>query len=149
MIEKFRTGTLHGPTAAATQLTGNGAAVNITNAQDVIVVAEVDKGDGAALTFTPQRADAAGTWSAIPNNAKIYVAVDTGTADTLVRQADGVAYATGAVNTDHRVVMRIDPDSLGLSAAGNPITQVRVVISGGHANDRGVVTAYIVPRYKP
>ncbi len=149
MIEKMRTATLHGPTAAAAQLTGNGSAVNVTNAQDIIFVVEVDKGDAAAMTLTPQRADSVPTWSAIPNNAKIYAAVDTGTSDTLVRQTDGVAFATPAANADMRVVIRINPDSLGLSAAGNPITQVRLVIGGGHADDRGVATAYLVPRYMP
>ena len=149
MIEKFRAATLHA--IADAQLTGNGSAVDVSNAQDVVIIAEFSKGDAADKTFTIQRDDAAGTgFAAIVNNAKIYVAADLATADTLVRQADGLAFATGAVATAHRLVMRVNPDSLGLHATSDdPITQIRVAIAGGHADDRGSVTAYIVPRYKP
>jgi hypothetical protein len=150
MFEKVRAFTLHA--VANAQLNGNGNALSVNNAQDIIIVAEFSKGDGAAKSFTLQRDDAAGTgFIALANNAKIAVAVDLATADTLVRQADGVAYTTGAVNTAHRVVIKVNPDSLGLHTGGTnqPCTQIRCVVAGGHANDRGSVTAYIVPRYKP
>lgn len=152
MIEKVRPMTLHATAAAGAQLTGNGSAIDITNAQDIYIVAEIDKGDAAAITLTPQRNDAAGTgWIALANNFKMWQAANVAVSDTLVRDTDDVAYASGAVATDHRVVMKINPDSLGLhtGAGTNPITQIRVVVAGGHANDRGSVVAYIVPRYKP
>ena len=151
MIQKYRIATLHGPAAAAVRLEGNGSAVDVTNAQDITIVAEINKGDTTAIVLTPQRDDVdGGDWIAIANNAKIFAAADTGTSDTLVRVNDNVAYTSGAVNTDHRVVMRIDPDSLGLHAnTDNPITQIRVVVTGGHADDRGSIVAIITPRYKP
>lgn len=151
MIQKYRIATLHGPTAAATRLENNGSAVDVTNANDITIVAEINKGDGTAIVLTPQRDDAdGGDWVAIANNAKIFAAVDTSDSDTLVRQTDAVAYTSGAVDTDHRVVMRIDPASLGFHPnTGNPITQIRVVVSGGHANDRGSIVAIVQPRYKP
>ncbi len=151
MIQKIRALTLHAPTAAAVRLAGNGSLVDVSNAQNITIVAEINKGDGAAITLAPQGDDAAGTGpAAITNNAKIFAAVDTSDSDTLVRVADAVSYVSGAVDTDHRVVMQVDPASLGVhGTSGNPITQIRVAVSGGHANDRGSITAYIEPRYKP
>ena len=152
MIEKVTLVTLHATAAAAAQLTGNGNAAAVGNAQDIYVVAEIDKGDAAALTLTPQRNDAAGTgWIAIANNMRIWQAASTAVSDTLVRATDAVAYTSAAADTILRVVLKINPDSLGLhtGAGTNPITQIRVVVAGGHANDRGSVTAYLVPRYKP
>ena len=151
MIQKIRTATLHGTAASVAQLTGNGSGIDVSNAQNVIIVAEINKGDAAAITLAPQGDDAASTgFAAITNNAKIFAAVDTGTSDALVRQTDAVEYVSGAVDTTHRVVMQIDPASLGnLAASGNPITTLRVAVSGGHANDRGSITAYIEPRYMP
>lgn len=150
MIQKVTPITLHA--IANAQLNGNGSAAAIGNAHEVTIVAEFSKGDAAAKTFTIQRDDAAGTgFIAIANNAKIFVAVDLATSDTLVRQADGVAYATGAVATAHRLVIKVNPDSLGLhTTSGAPCTSIRVVVAGGHANDRGSVTVYLAPiRYKP
>lgn len=149
MIQKVIPITLHA--IANAQLNGNGSAAAVSNALDIVIVAEFSKGDAAAKTFTLQRDDAAGTgFVAIANNAKIWVAADLATSDALVRQADGVAFATGAVATAHRLVMKVNPDSLGLHAtSGDPITSIRCVVAGGHANDRGSVTAYLVPRYKP
>jgi hypothetical protein len=152
MIQKFRAYTMHACRAAAVRLEGVGSAVDVTNAQDITIVAEINKGDATAIVLTPQRDDAAGTgFIALANNVKIFAAADVDTSDTLVRGADAVAYTSGAVNTTHRVVMRINPDSLGLhtGAGTNPITQIRVNITGGHADDRGSVTCYITPRYKP
>ena len=151
MIQKIRPLTLHAPGAAAGRLSGNGSSIDVSTAQNIIIVAEINKGDAAAITLAPQGDDAADTgFAAITNNAKIFAAVDTGTSDTLVRQTDAVSFVSGAVATTHRVVMQIDPASLGnLAASGDPITQLRVVVSGGHADDRGSITAYIEPRYKP
>ena len=150
MIQKIRVHTLHAPGAAAGRLAGNGSAIDVSNAQNITIVAEINKGDAAAITLAPQGDDAAATgFAAITNNAKIFAAVDTGTSDAPVRQTDAVEYVSGAVDTTHRVVMQINPDSLGNLAAGGPITQLRVVVSGGHADDRGSITAYVEPRYKP
>ena len=151
MIQKYRIATLHGPTAAATRLENNGSAVDVTDALEITIVAEIYKGDATAIVLTPQRDDVdGGDWIAIANNAKIFAAANTGTSDALVRQTDNVAYTSGAVDTTHRVVMSINPDSLGLHAnTDNPITQIRVVVSGGHADDRGSITCYVTPRYKP
>ncbi len=150
MFEKFNPVTLHETVAAATRLEGNGSAVNVDGAHDIYVVAEINKGGATAIVLTPERNDAVPTaWVGLANNMRMSVAVDTGTSDTQVRQADGVAYTSGAVATTHRVVMKINPDSLGLQPASDePITQIRVAITGGDANDRGSVTAYLVPRYK-
>ncbi len=150
MIEKVRPVTLHA--VANAQLNGNGAAVALGGAHEVTIVVECSKGDAADKTFTLQRDDAAGTgFIALANNAKIYVAADVTVSDTLVRQANGVAFATGAVATTHRVVFKVDPSSLGLHTGSDaPCTQVRVVVAGGAANDRGSVVAYLAPtRYKP
>jgi len=150
MIQEFHAHTMHETVAAAVQLTGNGSAVNVSNAQDITIIAEINKGSADTITLTPQRDDAAGAaWGAIVNNAKIFVAADTGTSSTWVRATDNTAYTSGAVNTTHRVMMKIDPDSLGLHTTDLPAVQIRVVISGGHADDRGSVTCYITPRYKP
>lgn len=150
MIEKVIPVTFHA--IADAQLTGNGTAQDVDNAHDIIVVCEFSKGDAAALTITPQRDDAAGTgFIALANNAKIWAATNLAASDTLVRQTDAVAFNTGAVATAHRVVFKINPDSLGLhtGAGTNPITQIRMVIAGGHADDRGCVTGYLMPRYMP
>jgi hypothetical protein len=150
MIEKVIPVTLHA--IADAQLNGNGSAADASNAHDIVIVAEFSKGDAAAKTFTLQRDDDAGTgFIAIANNAKIWVAADLATSDTLVRQADAVLFNTGAVATAHRLVMKVNPDSLGLhtGAGTNPCTQLRCVVAGGHADDRGSVTAYLMPRYKP
>jgi len=150
MIEKARVFTLHAPAGA--QLTGNGSAVDLNNAHNVVVVAEFHKGATTAVTLTPQRNDAAGTnWEVFTRNMRIWRAANLATSDTLVRAADAVNLTTAAVNTAHRVVFQINPDSLGLhSTSDDPCTQFRVVVSGGNANDRGSITAYLTPsRYKP
>ena len=149
MIQEMSVHTMHAPANA--RLNGNGSAVDVSNAQNITIVAEINKGDAAAITLAPQGDDAGATgFAAITNNAKIFAAVNTGTSDALVRQTDAVSYVSGAVDTTHRVVMQINPDSLGnLAASGDPITQLRVVVSGGHADDRGSITAYVEPRYKP
>lgn len=150
MIEKTRFVTLHVPQNA--QMTGNGSACAVGEAHEITIVAEFSKGDAADLTLTLQRDDAAGTgFVALANNAKIFVAANLAASDTLVRQANGVAFATGAVATAHRVVFKIDPSSLGLHTGGTnqPCTQIRVLVAGGHADDRGTITAQLNPiRYK-
>lgn len=149
MIQEMSVHTMHAPANA--RLNGNGSAVDVSNAQNITIVAEFDKGDAAAITLAPQGDDAADTgFAAITNNAKLFAAVDTTDSDTLARVTDAVEYVSGAVDTTHRVVMQIDPSSLGnLAASGDPITQLRVVVSGGHADDRGYVTCFITPRYMP
>lgn len=149
MIEKVRPITLHA--IADAQLNGNGTTIAVTNAHDIVVVCEFSKGDAAAKTFTIQRDDNAGTGPiALANNAKIWVAANLAASDTLVRQADGVAYATGAVATAHRLVFKINPDSLGLHTVSlAQCNRIRVVVAGGNADDRGSITAYLMPRYLP
>lgn len=150
MIQKVIPVTLHA--IANAQFTGNGSAAAVGNAHDIVVVCEFSKGNAAALTLTPQRDDAAGTgFIALANNAKIWSSADVTVSDTLVRQADAVTFNTGAVATTHRVVFKINPDSLGLHTGGTnaPCTRIRIVVAGGHANDRGKATAYLVPRYMP
>jgi hypothetical protein len=150
MVQKTDVITLHAPANA--QLNGNGAAAAVGNAHNIVVEAVFSKGDGADKSVTLQRNDAAGTgWIALANNAKIWVAASLAASDALVRQANGVAFATGAVNTTHRVIFELNPDSLGLHTGGTnqPCTQIRAVVAGGHANDRGAITAYLNPtRYK-
>ncbi len=158
MIEKVRTATLHAPANA--QITGNGAACDIGESHEINIVAEIFKGDNADFVLTPQVNDAAGggTWVGLPagTSMKIYAAAATAASDDLVRGADGATFSTttfsgAAAAGIHRVLMKIDPATLGLHATtGDPITQFRVVVTPGHANDRGSVTAYLTPlRYKP
>lgn len=151
MIEQAQVTTLH-RLQASTQITNAGAAVDLSNAHDLIIVAEVAKGDAATLGFHVQRDDADGAdWVAIANNMRRWVATDVSDSDALVRQTGAVNYTTAATQSTHRVVFQVNPSSLGVHpTTDNPCTQVRVNITSGNADDRGSVTAYVIPsRYKP
>lgn len=155
MIEKVRFGTLHTP--ADGRMAGNGSAVDIEPSHDIYILAEFDKGDDAALTLQPQVNDSGANWTNIATNMKIWAANDTSDSDEMVRGTDATVFSTtvfnGGVDTadDHRVLLKINPDTLAEHpTTGEPVEELRVVVAGGHADDRGSVTAIFTPlRYKP
>jgi len=124
--------------------------VNLNSAHDIYIVCQVTAAAATAVTFTPQRNDAAGTgWIALVNNARIWLNNAVGTNDVLVRQADGLNQITDALAASKMVVFHINGDSLGLHTGGtnDPCTRVRINMTTPAATDTVSVVYYLVPRY--
>ncbi|WP_342152334.1 hypothetical protein [Methylorubrum sp. SB2] len=131
--------------AAAADAAGRaGRAVNLKNAGYATVIVNISQGNAAVVPITLQQArDVAGTGAkALTNPVPIWANLDTDATDTLVRQADAVAFTTDAAVKSKTVVFHIDPAyldvtngyrtlivSTGASNAGN-VTSVDVLLDG-------------------
>jgi len=136
-----------GPAAGAIA----GDYVSLKNCHRFYAIVSGTKGDGTAITLTPQRAtDVAGTnVGALGATVQIWSNADTATTDTLVRQANALNFATAADANPLMVVFQIDPASLGETGGGVPYDVVRVnKTTAGHANDRFSIVYLLDMRYE-
>ena len=135
-------------TGAAAAINGNG--INLDTGHTLYIVCQVVARAATAVTFIPQRDDAAGTgYIALANNARIWLNNAVATDDVLVRQADGLNQITDALAAEKMVVFQVNADSLGLHTGGtnDPCTRVRVRVETPAATDEVSVVYYLVPRY--
>lgn len=81
------------------------------------IIFHCDQGNAATITLSVfQSQDIAGTArKALAVNAYIWANQDTVATDTLVRQADGVAFTTSAVVKQKQVIIEIDPAILDVA----------------------------------
>jgi len=149
LVQEMKIATGTSPTiGAAAAINSNG--INLDTGHDLYIVCQVTAAAATAVTFIPQRDDAAGTgYIALANNARIWLNNAVGTNDVLVRQADGLNQITDALAASKMVVFHINPDSLGLhtGAGTNPCTRVRIRMETPAATDTVSVVYYLVPRY--
>jgi len=92
-------------------------AISLKNHTVLSILAAVNQGNAAPVTFTVTQAlDAQGTGAKpITNPLPIWANQDTAASDTMVRQADGVAFTTSATLAHKQVVFHIDPANLDVN----------------------------------
>lgn len=109
--------------------------VSAARAHRLSVFCEVNQGNAATVTFTPQQGtNAAGAGAKdLTANAVIYVNVDAGTAGTgWVRVADGKSYTTDVALKVKAVRFDINPDALDHA---NGFTFVGAKTGASHASN--------------
>ena len=91
-----------------------GAYVTLKNAHKAFIVVHIAQGNAATVGLTLLQATAvAGTGSkALSANQRIWAALDVGTTDALVRQADAASFTTDAALKNKLVLFEVDPASL-------------------------------------
>ncbi len=150
LVQEMKIATGIAPTiGGAVPIDGNG--INLDSGHTLYIVCHMSDSGGDAMTFVPQRDDAAGTaYIPLVNNALIWMNADTGADDVLVRQTDDVDQAVANTATGKMVVFQINPDSLGDHTGGtnDPCTRVRIRVDVAEATHDVSVVYYLVPRYQ-
>ena len=88
--------------------------ISLKNATYATLLVSLSQGNAAPVTLTLMQAqDVAGTGAkTFDKPVPIWANLDTTASDTLVRQADGVSFASGAAVKNKQVVFHIDPAQL-------------------------------------
>jgi hypothetical protein len=92
-------------------------AISCKNHTIVSVLAQVNQQNAAPVTFTLTQAQDASGLNAKPisNPLPIWANQDTVAADTMARQADGVAFTTSAALAHKQVIFHVDPSNLDVN----------------------------------
>ncbi|MHC2016324.1 hypothetical protein [Methylobacterium sp. CM6247] len=91
--------------------------ISLKNATFATILVLLTQGNAAPVTLTLMQAqDVAGTGAKpFDKPIPIWANLDTAASDTLVRQPDGVSYASGAAVKNKQVVFHIDPAQLDVN----------------------------------
>lgn len=91
--------------------------INLKNTGKAYVLVSLTQGNAAVVPLTLMQAqDVAGTGAKpVANAVPIWANQDTAATDTLVRQADGVAFSTSAVVKNKQVLFEVDPSQLDIN----------------------------------
>jgi hypothetical protein len=122
--------------------------VSLRNALKAWVVADVNQGNAAQVTFSPLQAqDSAGTGSkAIPVSA-IFANQDTSTAtgsDAFAAQTAAATFQTSAATKDKTVVFELDLSSFDVA---NAFEHIALQTSASNAGNITSAKLVILPRY--
>jgi hypothetical protein len=120
---------------------------SLKNAHKAFIVARVNQGNAAQVTFTPlQATSAAGAGSKAIFAAPIWLCVDTATIDTLVKQTAAANFQTSTGTTDKIVVFEIEPgQSMDIN---NGFSYIGLQTSASNVANITEALLLIVPRYE-
>lgn len=152
-----RTKLVKGLPAAADAAGRTSRGVTLKNATYATVIVSISQGNAAPVPITLLQAQTVAGQNAKPiaNPAPIWANLDTDASDTLVRQADAVAFTTDAAVKNKQIVFHVDPayfdvangfDCLqvatGASNAAN-ITAVDILLDGHRYQSEPLPTAIV------
>lgn len=122
--------------------------ISLKNATFATIVVSLAQGNAAPVTLSLMQAqDVAGTGAkAFDKAVPIWANLDTAAGDTLVRQTDGVSFATGAAVKNKQVLFHVDPALLDVN---NGFKTMFVTTSASNAaNVTGVLALLEGHRYE-
>lgn len=131
--------------------------VTLKNATYATVIATISQGNAATVLLSVLQAQNVAGLNAKPiaNPAPIWANLDTDASDTMVRQPDGVTFATDAAVKNKQVIIHVDPAyfdvangfdclqvSTGPSNAAN-ITSIDILLDGHRYQSEPLPTAIV------
>lgn len=134
--------------AAATDAAGRtGAYVSLRNCLKAWIVAKVNQGNAAQVTFSVLQAkDSAGGSSKAIATAPIWANQDTAAADGNAVQTAGATFQTSAALKDKRVIFELTPDQV-LDIA-NGFNHVALQTSASNAGNITSAELFVLPSYQ-
>ncbi len=132
---------------AADAVGRTGSYRSLKNGQKAYIVARVNQGNAAQVTFTPLQAkDISGTASKAINAVPIWLDADTSLSDALVVQTAAASFQTSVATTDKIVVFELLPEA-ALDVA-NGFDCIALQTSASNASNITEASLFILGRYE-